>query len=122
MATMRCATGEYYTKAFLKEYLDKNFFLIAENNHKVIGCIFGEMVRGKGAIVWVIVVSEKRRGSGTGSKLLKAFEKHCKNLKIQWIILYAPQNKNKTCEFYQKHQFNKGIASVEFVKELRKNA
>jgi N-acetylglutamate synthase-like GNAT family acetyltransferase len=118
IATMRCATGEYYDKSFLREYLDKDFFLVAENDGKIAGCIFGETVKGGGAIVWAIVVHEKYRGTGIGSKLLKVFEKNCKNTGVQWIILYAPQKKEKTHKFYRKHKFNKGAACIEFVKTI----
>lgn len=120
ISTMRCATGEYYTKSFLKDYLDENFFLVAENNGEITGCIFGEAVKDKGAIIWVIAISKKHRGASIGSKLLQAFEKNCKNIGIQWMILYAPQKKKKTCKFYQKHTFNKGIICVEYVKVIPK--
>lgn len=120
MATTQCATGEYYAESFLRDYLNENFFLVAENDRGIIGCIFGEMIQGNGAIVWVIAVSQKHKGSGTGSSLIKSFERNCKKLGIQWIILYAPQKKNKTCEFYQKHQFHKGITCIEFVKIVPK--
>ena len=67
---------EYANDAkFMENYLDENFFLVAEDDDEIIGYIIGEELKGKGVMIWYVTVKEKMRGKGVGKKLLLEFEK-----------------------------------------------
>lgn len=98
---VREAGGEYLAPEFLANYLDADYFLIAEEAGTIQGAIFGEPLRGRGAIVHNLVVAEKLRGAGIGSALLEKFEAKARANKLDWILLYAPLSDVSTCNFYR---------------------
>ncbi len=115
---MKLATGGFFDQFLLEKYLDKNFFLVAEDEKEVIGLIIGEPIKANGSIVWMIAISENIRGKGIGSLLLEEYEKKVKKIGITWIVLYGYQKNPKVLDFYRKHGFSEGVKSVEFVKDI----
>jgi ribosomal protein S18 acetylase RimI-like enzyme len=111
------ADNAFFKKEWLYEYLDDNLFFVAEKEDQVVGLVFGEKLKLRGAMLWYIVVKQEFRNTGIGSMLITKFEESCKNQKIEWIILYSNNNK-QTLEFYEKHGYSFGSNTIECKKEL----
>jgi len=61
--------------------------------------VFGEIMR--------LVVSEKGRGKGIGSKLVGDFLEICKKKKVNYLQVMTPKNNKKAIKFYKKMGFKK---------------
>ena len=114
----KVSTGDYFKVNYIKYYLSKDFFLVAEENKKIIGFIIAEKIRAKGATIWYIAVSQEKRGRGVGQRLIQEFEKRSKRKGIEWIILYCPADNELSKNFYKKSGYNKQEHLVEFEKFL----
>jgi ribosomal protein S18 acetylase RimI-like enzyme len=112
------ADGEKWTARWLSNYVDDNFFQVAECNNKIIGCIVGEKLKYNGAVVWLLGIDSNMRGRGIGSNLLKKFEIRAKKIGCEWIIIYADLHNEKTLEFYKKNLYCDGSKYVECLKRL----
>lgn len=112
------ANGDKWDKEDLSRYLDDGYFLVAEYNKKIVGAIFGEKLRDKGAIVWLLAVDDKYRDKGIGSGLLTEFEQNMKSKNAQWVILYSALRDSKTLKFYMKNGYFAGEKFVECLKIL----
>jgi len=110
--------GNYPYKNYLKQYLDKDYFLVAEENGKIVGCLFGEPLKGKLAILWYFAVDKKFRNKGIGTKLLSRFEANCKKDGDRWIILYTYSLSKKSLKFYKKRRYHLGNKFVEIEKGI----
>lgn len=110
--------GEYPDLEYLKIYFDSGLFFVVEENSEIIGCIFGEKIRGKIAILWYFVVDSNFRGQGIGQKMMSHFENECKKQNVEWILLYSPATNPKSLNFYEKMGYNKGKSYFEFNKQL----
>lgn len=117
---LKKATGDNISAEILSNYIDKKYFLLAEENKKIIGTIMGERLRNGGLSLWFFVVKKNAREKGVGSALIDKLEKNMISEKRDWIILYAPAKSLKTIKFYKKRGYNKGITCVEFLKYLDK--
>ncbi len=109
--------GGHFTVGHLKHLLSDNYFLVAEEDDKILGLIFGEKLKAGGSIVWVIVVSKELRGTKIGSKLLKQFEKNAKSDGCHWSVLYAGTNSKKVVEFYKQNKYDIGQKYIECAKD-----
>lgn len=110
--------GDYPDLEYLKIYFGAGLFFVAEENSEIIGCIFGEKMRGKIAMLWYFVVDKDQRSKGVGQKMISHFENECKKQNVEWITLYSPATSLKSLKFYEKMGYNKGKAHVEFDKQL----
>lgn len=110
--------GSYPDLQYLEVYLDSGLFFVAEDNSKIIGCMFGEKLRGKIAMLWYFVVDPLHRGKGIGQRMIKYFENACKEKQVKWIVLYSPTSNPKSLRFYEKMGYDKGQSYVEYSKEL----
>lgn len=110
------ATGQYLSAKVISGYIDKMYFLVAEENKEVIGTIIGERLKNNGIMIWMFVVKKEIREKGVGSALLKKFENNMSTEKRDWAILYAPAKSIKSINFYKKRGYNKGKLHVEFLK------
>jgi len=110
--------GNYPYKKYLERYIDKKYFLVAEEKRKVIGCIFGERLKGNLAILWYFAVDKNYRARGIGTKLLREFEKNCKRDGERWIILYTYFLSKKSLEFYKKRKYHLGNKFIEIEKGI----
>ncbi len=82
--------GNYVDKKSLENYLDPNYFLVAENDNQIIGFAVGEPLKGKGFMLLYITIKKGMQGRGIGKKLLKELENRCREQSIRWIELYVP--------------------------------
>jgi ribosomal protein S18 acetylase RimI-like enzyme len=112
------ANGDKWKESWLEEYLDKNYFLVAKENNKVIGLVLGEKIKQKGSVLWLLVVDPVYRGKGIGSKLLTEYERSVKEEGVEWIILYSVLENNETLEFYKKNNYSAGKGHIECLKVL----
>ena len=115
------ADGEKWKVELLKEYIDDNYFLVAELDNKVIGCIIGEKLKMKGSVIWLFVVEDKYRDHGIGSKLIEQFEIRAKAKGAKWILVYASLYDEGTVKFYKKHHFKVGTKNAECIELLGVN-
>lgn len=91
---------------------------MAEENDKIIGAIYGELLKAGGAIVWAFAVLPDWRGQGIGSALLKAFEDNARSDGKKWTVLYAAAKSDSTVKFYKKHGYYIGQGYHECAKDL----
>ena len=115
------AAGGFSKKDFLKGYIEDNYFLVLEDNNKIVGLAIGEQLKNKVAILWFLAIDKNQRGFGHGTALLKEFENKMKNKRNKWILLYGLEENPKTLNFYIKNKYNKGKSQTEFTKELYPN-
>lgn len=115
---LACANGHYLSVEEMEDYIDDDFFLVAEDNGQIIGSIFGEKIKAGGAMLWMFAVDKNYRNAGIGTKLFSAFEKNCHRYNVTWIILYAPVENEDTKRFYKNKGFDLGRTYVENVKNL----
>ncbi len=85
--------------------------LIAEENKKIIGYLSGYFIKykvdGTGEIV-DLIISEKARGKGVGTELIKEFLNISKKQGINEITLTTPKENKKAIKFYERLGFKKG--------------
>ncbi len=96
--SFKLAYGKYMDKESYKNYLNKDYFLIALIEEKITGAIMGEKLKFDGAVIWYILVDKNLRRIGIGSELLKRFEKNHKKNKGRWIMVYSSP-KSKAAKF-----------------------
>ena len=113
------STGWYPDLEYVKIYFKSGLFFVAEEDSKVIGCIFGEKMRGHVGMMWYFTVHKKYRNKGIGRKMLSYFESQCKKQNIEWLVLYSPAKSKKALNFYKRKGYHKRKAYVEFVKQLK---
>lgn len=114
----KLASGGWLDAKFLENYISPDYFLVAENNNQIIGYLIGEPLKGNGVMLCFLVVKENMRKKGIGKKLLKEFEKRCRENGAEWILLYAPTFNEGTVMFYKKRGYNQGKSFFEFNKKL----
>jgi len=114
----RFSDRSYPNSEFLINYLNKNYFLIIEENNEIKGCLIAEPLKAYNVIIWFIAIKAEYKGKGLGKKLLSEFEKRCKNKGIKYIILYCPTSSKSSNIFYKKKKYIKNKSFFEFNKEL----
>ena len=80
-------------------------FLIAEQNHKIIGFITGLKINTESVKILMLSVLEKHRKQGIGTLLLKQFIKEISKQKIKKIELEVKINNEIAIKFYKKNGF-----------------
>ena len=101
---LRLGTGRYPDKKYLKEFLG-SFFLVAEENNKIVGLLVGEKSKGKWVALNILGISKRHRGKGVGKLLINEFKKISKRLGFKYIYLIAPKWNKNTIKFYEKDGF-----------------
>jgi len=101
----------------LEDFLEKDYFLVAEDEERIIGCIIGEPLKVKSVLIWYLVIDQERRGEGIGKKLLQNFEKKMRRKNLEWLYL---QTQAATSGFYAKNNYQKGQQLQEFSKQLKR--
>ena len=115
---LQTAKGVTLPADFLKNYLDGDYFLVAESNSEIIGAMFGEPLKGKGVIIHEFSVNKKHQGKGVGGMMLEEFEKRAKKNKGDWLLLYAPKKNSDTLKFYENKGYFFGVEFVECLKYI----
>ena len=109
--------GEFPSVDNLEDFLEKDYFLVAEDEERIIGCIIGEPLKVKSVLIWYLVIDQERRGEGIGKKLLQNFEKKMRRKNLEWLYL---QTQAATSGFYAKNNYQKGQQLQEFSKQLKR--
>lgn len=116
---LELTTGGYVEEEDLERWLDKDLFLVAEMNKKIVGYVIGEhMPKSRVDMVWFLVVKEELQNQGIGGQLVEVFEENCRKRKINVVILYSTTKNKKAEKFYLKQKYDKGDKYIEFVKVL----
>jgi N-acetylglutamate synthase-like GNAT family acetyltransferase len=105
-------------RKYLKEFIEKEIFLVADDNGDIVGFMGGEKMLFSFLWIDVIVVRKDLRGKGIGSKLFSSMKKEAKKEGVKHVYLIAPQWKPKTIAFYEKQGMKKGRNFVEFSMDL----
>lgn len=111
------ADGSYPDVCFLKKYLEPDYFLAAEQNGEIVGCIVGERLKANYTVVWYLAVREDQRGNGLGKGLLAEYERRAKLNGLEWVFLQAPLTFSETVEWYRRC-YSEGRPLIEFTKRL----
>lgn len=80
-------------------------FLVAIQNHTLIGFIIGIKITTNTARILMLCVDEKDRKQGIGSTLLRQFLLFMKNHQIKQVELEVRTTNKGAQEFYTKHGF-----------------
>ena len=88
---------------FYETYLQG--FLVAEQNHKIIGFIVGVKITNESARILMLSVSPQHRRKNIGTNLLNKFIENIKMENIKEIHLEVRTDNEKAIRFYQKHNF-----------------
>jgi ribosomal protein S18 acetylase RimI-like enzyme len=110
--------GDYPNSRYLKAFLNKNFFLIAEVDNEVVGYLAGEVLNGGVIYLNCLVVKKEFRGRSIGKKLLIEFKKRAKEMNLRVILFFAPKANKRTIKFYEKCGFLKGKEYYLFSKNI----
>ncbi|MEF8878878.1 MAG: ribosomal protein S18-alanine N-acetyltransferase [Candidatus Thermoplasmatota archaeon] len=100
-------TEEYNPNIF--NYFYETFpqgFLVAEQNHKIIGFIVGLKIDEKKAKILMLSVHPSFRRKRIGTMLLKRWIKEIKKTLVQKVDLEVRRNNKEAIKFYQKNGFN----------------
>ena len=86
--------------------------MVAEVNQQVVGMCTGQLVvstakGGFSGLVEDLVINQKYRRKGLGSRLLEAVEKWCNSSGAKRIQLLADKNNSKALAFYEKCNWQK---------------
>jgi ribosomal-protein-alanine acetyltransferase len=83
-----------------------DFFLVAEQHHKIIGFIIAIRITPQIARIVMMSILPSYRNQHIGSDLLTALIKILKNKKINQICLEVRIDNKNAISFYKKHQFS----------------
>lgn len=103
----------WWIKSFVME---KQLFLIAEQNDEIIGFIFGERTTGDVGYLWCMAVKKEFQGRNLGKKLLKMAEQEFKKRNIRVIVCYGFAESKKVINMLKKFKYEQGRKYYEFIK------
>lgn len=112
------ASGDLLPVAYLRNFLSEKYFLVAEDNGKIIGALYGEKLKAGGTMMWALAVDSNYQGKGIGTKLMKTFEKNARLDNRKWIVLHASIKTERTVNFYRKLGYDVGNKYVECAMDL----
>ena len=95
-------------KYFVSVEKAEKVYLVAKEKNVVLGNLHGQFIKfseGGSAEILGIGVSDKAKGKGVGSSLIKEFLNICRKNKVNCITLYANKKNKKAINFYKKHGF-----------------
>lgn len=85
---------------------DPQSILIAEENNKIIGCVF-IVEDGWNAFIWRLCVKESHRKKGIGSLLMQKAEDIIKKRGIKEASLFVDSKNDSLKEWYKKQNYIK---------------
>ncbi|MCR4263340.1 MAG: GNAT family N-acetyltransferase [Candidatus Roizmanbacteria bacterium] len=111
-------SGGYPDKSYLEKYIDDTYFLVAEDDNRVVGFILGEPLKDNGTGLWFLIVHENYRRKGFAKKLLEEFFSRAKSHERKWIFLTAHIHNEAALNFYRQMGFVQGKPHFEMAKSL----
>jgi ribosomal protein S18 acetylase RimI-like enzyme len=116
---LKDALGNSVSKDYFEEIVKKNdYFFVAEENKKIVGFVVAEMLLGKIVFAQLLGVAEKCRGRGIGKNLLDKVKQKAREDEAKYLFLFAPNDNQKTIEFYKSLKFLEGKSYTSFGVEL----
>lgn len=109
------ASNWYPTPRVLRGCLGK-YFLVAEEDGRVLGCSVVEPLK-RGVIGWWFAVRKDARGKGVGSALLNELERTAKEDGKYFFLIYSKVG-SKAIHFYRKRGYESGQDFTELIKQL----
>ncbi|MEF8833021.1 MAG: ribosomal protein S18-alanine N-acetyltransferase [Candidatus Thermoplasmatota archaeon] len=97
-----------YSREIFEDYISNNFFLLAEEDSKIIGYILAEEREGDGVII-SIAVSPDQRLKGIGTSLM---EEVLNKMDVERFFLIVRISNEEAQMFYDKLDFTK-ITKIE---------
>ena len=110
--------GSNFVKKYLKDFIQKGIFFVAEENKRIIGFISAQITIGKEMWIDMLVVDKKERSRGIGTKLIKEALGIAKKRKMKMVFLDAPLFNKDTVHFYKKIGLKKERKFIWFTKEF----
>jgi len=104
---LQYAPGLFPSEKELKSGARHGLFYVAKVEDKIVGFVLGYILSRQSGYIDLLVVEEKYRGQGIGTKLLSKIKKkmHQEEINNAWLIAHENQ---KDVEFYLKKHFKQG--------------
>ena len=97
--------GERINSEGIRELLYRGRFLLLEQNHALLACVYIEP-RGKSAHLGLVSVDPARQGAGLGSQLMAAAEEHCRCAGYHDMELRFINHRSDLQRFYSRLGFS----------------
>jgi len=92
-----------YSRDIFEDYLNSDFFIVAEEDSKIVGYVLGEEREDEGVIV-SIAVSPEYRFQGVGTSLMKKIQR---KMDVNRYFLIVRDSNREAQIFYDKLGFSK---------------
>lgn len=96
---------------------DPDLFLVAEDQHEIIGTVIGGF-DGRRGMVYHLAVRKDYRGQGVGSLLLSEVEKRLQSKGCLKCILHVLEDNQEAMDFYKNKGWRHATEDMVFVKEF----
>jgi GNAT superfamily N-acetyltransferase len=96
--------GNRITQTEVEQLLAKGFFLLAEADKKLNGCVYVEL-RGERSYLGLLSVDPTCQQSGLGSLLMIEAEKYCRERGSQCMDILIVNLRNELPPFYQRRGY-----------------
>jgi len=93
--------GNRLDLAEVQARLAKGRFILAEEGHVILGCVYVEP-DGERAYLGLLSVEPTLQGSGIGKRLMDAAEDHCRAAGCRFVDLRVVNLRKELLPFYQK--------------------
>lgn len=97
--------GERINSEGIRELLYRGRFLLLEQHHALLACVYIEP-RGKSAHIGLVSVDPARQGAGIGSRLMAAAEEHCRRAGYRGMELRFINHRSELQRFYSRLGFS----------------
>lgn len=87
--------------ANMTEMMEKGEFLLAEDDGRMVACVYTEL-RGERGYFGMLAVDPARQGTGLGRMMVDAAENHCRARGCRWMDLRVLSPRRELLPFYEK--------------------
>jgi GNAT superfamily N-acetyltransferase len=88
----------------VRELLEKGRFLLVEDDHTLVACIYIEL-RGDRGYFGLLAVDPARQRAGVGSRLIDAAEEHCRAAGCRFMDLTVVNLRKELPGYYRKRGY-----------------
>jgi N-acetylglutamate synthase-like GNAT family acetyltransferase len=96
--------GERISRREVEQHMEKGAFLLAEDNGKLVGCVYVEL-RGERSYLGLLAVDPDCQQSGLGSFLMNEAEKYCRENGSRVMDIYIVNLRKELPVFYQRRGY-----------------